>query len=71
MVHPYKAAIVAKTFMDNVFTIHEMPHSIVNDRDAVFSSRFWQEVFQLSGTKLLMSSAYHPQTDNQTKVMNK
>ena len=71
LVHPYTAATVAKTFMDNVFKLHGMPHSIVSDRDAVFTSRFWQELFQLSGTKLLMSSAYHPQTDGQTEIMNK
>ena len=71
MVHPYTAATVAKTFMDNVFKLHGMPNSIVSDRDAVFTSRFWQEMFQLSDTKLHMSSAYHPQSDGQTEIVNK
>ena len=67
MAHPYMAAIVAKAFMENIFKLHGIPQSIVSDRDAIFTSNFWKEIFHLSGTKLLMSSAYHPQTE----VMNK
>uniref|UniRef100_A0A6N2KZ88 Integrase catalytic domain-containing protein n=1 Tax=Salix viminalis TaxID=40686 RepID=A0A6N2KZ88_SALVM len=69
--HPYTATIVARIFMDNIFKLHGIPNSIVCDRDAVFTSKFWQEVFHLSGTKLMMSTAYHPQTDGQTEIMNK
>jgi hypothetical protein len=52
-------------------SIHGMPHSIVSYRDPTFTSNFWQEMFKLQGTQLHLISAYHPQTDGQTEVVNK
>lgn len=48
-----------------------MSRSLVSNRDPLFVSHFWQELFKLSGTKLRMSSTYHPQSDRQTEVMNR
>ena len=62
---------VAQLFFNHVFTRHGMPKTIVSDRDTLFLSHFWQTLWELMGTRLKMSSAYHPQTDGQTEVVNR
>lgn len=69
--HPYTAVTIAKAFVANVVRLHGIPTDIVSDRDKVFVSSFWQALFQLQGTKLSMSSSYHPQTDDQIEVVNR
>jgi hypothetical protein len=43
--HPFTTSTVAQLFMDHVFKLHGMPHSIVSDCDPTFTSNFWQERF--------------------------
>ena len=68
--HPYSAQQVAMIFLDNVYKFHGLPKVIVLDRDRVFCSGFWQEMFKLLGTKLHYSSSYHPQSDGQSERVN-
>ncbi|KAG3120272.1 hypothetical protein PI124_g21024 [Phytophthora idaei] len=65
------AVQTARLFVDMVFKHHGMPLDIVSDREPRFTARFWQEVFTLLGTQLSMSTADHPQTDGQTKRVNR
>jgi transposase InsO family protein len=69
--HPYTATSVAKVFFDSVVRLHGIPESIVSDRNPIFTSKFWTELFTLSGVKLQLSSAFHPQSDGQSEAVNK
>lgn len=68
--HPYTVEEVVQVFMDNIHKLHGMPIAIVTDRDRVFTSTFFQEVFKSQKVQLRFSTAYHPQTDGQTERVN-
>src|SRR6266481_4995206 len=61
---------VAWIFLKEIVRLHGVPDSIVSDRDMKFTSSFWKELHRLMGTKLLMSTAFHPQMDGATKRVN-
>lgn len=68
--HPFSALTVAQAFLTNVYEVFGMPKVIISDRDRIFTSTLWQELFKLSDVKLNMSSSYHPKTDGQTERLN-
>jgi hypothetical protein len=69
--HPFTTSTVAHIFMDHIFKLHGLPHSIVSERNPTFTSNFWKELFRIQGTHLHLNTTYHPQTNGQTKVFNK
>ena len=64
------ASNVAYLFFRDIVRLHDMPRTIVSDRDAKFLSYFWKTLLAKLKTKLLFSTACHPQIDGQTKVVN-
>jgi len=69
--HPYTATSVARAFFDGIVRLHGFPTSIVSDRDPVFTGHVWRDLFRMAGVKLRLSTAFHPQTDGQSEVVNK
>ena len=58
---------LAQLYMDNIVRYHGIPKEIISDRDPLFTSHSWRAFQQALGTKVRLSSAYHPQTDGQTE----
>ncbi|GAU51356.1 hypothetical protein TSUD_413040, partial [Trifolium subterraneum] len=58
---------LAEIYVEQIIRLHGIPSSIVSDRDPKFTSRFWESLQEALGTKLRLSSAYHPQTDGQSE----
>jgi hypothetical protein len=67
-VHP--VAVYAQLYIARILSLHGVPKTIVSDRGPQFVSKFWEELHKSLGTKLLHSSAYHPQTSGQTERVN-
>lgn len=63
----YNAWQVAELVFKDIYKHHGLPKSIVSDHDILFTGVFWQNLHKLVGTKLKMSSAYHPETDGTTE----
>jgi hypothetical protein len=65
------AAELARRYICEIVRLHGIAKSIVSDRDPRFTSKFWTEVNRILGTQLLMSTAFHPQTDGATERANR
>jgi hypothetical protein len=69
--HPYTATSMAHAFFDGIVRLHGFPSLIVSDRDPVFTGHVWRDLFRLARMKLRLSTAFHPQADGQSEVVNK
>ena len=65
------AADLAWLYVKDVVRLHGVADSIVSDRDSKFTSAFWKETHRLLGTRLLMSTAFYPQTDGAIEQANR
>ena len=67
----YNARQIAELMFEQIYKLHGLPKHIISDRDVLFTSTFWGHLHELIGTKLKMSSAYHPETDGSTERANR
>ncbi|GJY77982.1 putative reverse transcriptase domain-containing protein [Tanacetum coccineum] len=54
---------LTRQYLKEVVSKHGVPVSIISDRDGRFTSHFWKSLNKALGTRLDMSTAYHPETD--------
>lgn len=59
----YSTSSVAEYFIKQIIRLHRIPKTIISDRDKIFLSKFWKEIFSQSDTTLKISTAYHPKSD--------
>nr|GEW87251.1 hypothetical protein [Tanacetum cinerariifolium] len=61
----YKMDRLARLYLNEIVVRHGVSFSTIYDRDSHFTSRFWKTMQEALGTRLDMSTTYHPQTDSQ------
>jgi transposase InsO family protein len=66
----HSTVTLAKLYFERILSLHGVPRTIVSDRGPQFVSKFWMELHKSLGTKVIHSSAYHPQTSGQTERVN-
>ena len=66
----YTASKRAQLYLTEIVRLHGVPVSIVSDRDARFTSKFWKGLQTAMGTRLDFSTTFHPQTDGKNERLN-
>ncbi|WVZ63815.1 hypothetical protein U9M48_013420 [Paspalum notatum var. saurae] len=66
----YTAGTYAEIYISRIVSLHGVPQTITSNRGSLFVSRFWEHLQTALGTKLIRSSAYHPQTSGQVERVN-
>jgi hypothetical protein len=64
------AEVTAELFIQHVFRTQGVPSILLSDQDSKFTSLFWERLFELLGTKLVLSASYHHQTNGQVERIN-
>ena len=67
---PDDVSHMIEIYFKEIIRLHGAPKAIVFDQNTKFLSHFWRSLWKPLGAKLLFSTAYHPQTDHQTKAIN-
>jgi transposase InsO family protein len=62
---------LADLYISRIVSLHGVPKTIVSHRGTQFTSRFWKKLHQALGSKLPLSTAYHPHTGGQTERVNR
>jgi transposase InsO family protein len=65
------ATHIANLFFKEVVQLHGLPKSIASDKDTKFVGHFWRTIWKNLGMNLSFISAYHPQMDGQSEVVNR
>jgi len=58
-------------FIDDIVCLRRVPQEVVSDHDVRFTADYWREVGRILQTKLLISMAFHPETDGLSENSNK
>jgi len=61
---------LARLFRDNVWKLHGLPESVISDRGLQFAAGLTRELNKMLGIETKLSTAYHPETNGQTKRTN-
>ena len=54
---------IAKIYWDEIWKLHEIPWMVLSDKGPQFASQFMEDLIKALGTKRMLSTVYHPQTD--------
>jgi hypothetical protein len=66
----YKVAKLVELYIARIMCLHGVPKKIVSNKGTYFTSRFWEKIHEAMYSTLNFSSAYQPQTDDQTERVN-
>jgi hypothetical protein len=61
---------LANLFIMNIFYLHGLPDSIISNQGPQFASQFWKYLYNSLHIEPHLSTAFHPETDRQTKCTN-